>query len=131
MSDAQRTFEMGQTGRQRALNELKLAIGAEAGPAVAKPVGEFVDVFVKIKPWLELRNKAAGEKGRPEIRALAEEALQDKDAITLKLSRKDKNVLGEMNIQTDVLRFVGAMVARFSENTLDESSSKKKPNLKR
>lgn len=115
---------------QGALPELKIAINAQAGPAVAKPAGEFVDVFIKVKPWLELRSKAAGTKGRPEIRALAEEALKDQDALTMKLTRKGDKVLGEMNVQTDVLRFIGAMIARFSANTLDESGGKKKKKIK-
>lgn len=108
-----------------ALDELKAAINQRTKPAVAKKE-VFIDFFVKIAPWLELRDKSRGPKGKPELRAVARTAFSGgKDGVSLQLRRDGKNVVGGIDIETDVLRFAGAMISKFSEDTLDDSNGKK------
>lgn len=114
-----------------ALNELVAAVKETAGPNRGKADDPFLDVFVKVGPWLELRDKARGKQGKPELRKIAREAFKPgQDGVTVQLRRRKNKVIGEMKVETDVLRFVGAMISKFSEENLDESSGKKKKKAK-
>ncbi|MEX0714976.1 MAG: hypothetical protein WD066_00235 [Planctomycetaceae bacterium] len=134
-----------------ALSDLTAAIGAVAQPNVGKNDDPFVDLMVKLHPWLELRNQLdplqpkapgvaqprprpapapAGEEGsvvedftrqldRAELRRMALEAFAaGHDVFRLRLSRKDKEVVGGMTVERGVLRMVGKGMAKFSEENL-------------
>lgn len=80
------------------------------------------------------KNDGLTANEKEELRKLAKEAFAPgKDGIHMQLRRDDDHVTGSMHVQTDVLRFVGAMMAKFSEETLDDSTenSRKKTRLKR
>jgi hypothetical protein len=109
-----------------ALPELKSAIKLTREKVEPKPA-PFVELFVRLRPWLELRDKSAGKKGDPDLRKLALDALaKGKDGLSVQLIRKEDKVVGEMNIETDILRLVGSMMAKFSRETLDDSNKNKK-----
>jgi hypothetical protein len=113
-----------------ALSELKAAVKLTRAKVEPKPA-PFVDLFVRLRPWIELRDKAAGKKGKPELRALAIDALTSgQDGISAQLVRKGDRVMGRMHVETGVLRLVGAMAAKFSRDTLDGNNKNKKPSLK-
>lgn len=110
-----------------ALSELKAAIKLTSTKVEPKPA-PFVDAFIRLRPWIELRDKAAGKKGQPKLRKLALDALKGgKDGLSAQLVRKGDKVVGTMHVETDVLRLVGAMMANFSRETLDDSNKNKKP----
>ncbi|MFQ5731869.1 MAG: hypothetical protein ACE5KM_07935 [Planctomycetaceae bacterium] len=114
----------------QSLPELTGAIKKKANPPKFKADDPFLDVFVKVAPWLELMEVAAADKGDPRLRKLARDAFKSgNDGITLQLRRKKNKVVGNMDIQTDVLRFVGAMTAKFSQETLDDSNPNRKKKL--
>jgi len=109
-----------------AMNELTTAIKQTSAKVEPRPA-PFVDLFVRLRPWLEIRDKSAGKKGKPDLRKLALDALKNgKDGLSARLVRKGDKVVGEMNVESDVLRVVGAMMAKFSFETLDDSNKNKK-----
>ena len=103
----------------KALLELTTAIKSKDDPPKFKAEDPFVDVYVKVGSWLDFLDKLQGGKADPALSKLAHDAFKPgKDALTLQLRRKKDRIVGNMDIQTDVLRFVGAMIADFSEKNL-------------
>jgi hypothetical protein len=126
-----------------ALEELKAAIAKVGETPMPKPEGDtpFVDLMVKVGPWLELRDKqkakeqkagptttakktdeeAKKEQDRNELRKLALEtfAKQGEDYVSLQLRRTGNQVEGNLTTYPGILRFVGAAVAKFSRETLE------------
>ena len=116
-----------------ALAELTAAIKQRSKPTAVTKKDVFIDLFLKVAPWLELRDKARGPKGNPELRAVAKTAFAGgKDGVSMQLRRSGWSIIGAVDIETNVLRFAGAMVSKFSADTLDSDGKKKKAtNLKR
>lgn len=104
------------------LEEIKRVIelsGKEA-PEGAIP-GEFASMFMKVGPWLDLRQKRSPDKGDVAHRKMAIEAFANgNDTINLNLRREEKNIKGKMVINQGILAFVGKMIAEFSKETLEE-----------
>lgn len=110
-----------------ALAELTAAIKQRSKSTSVAKKDVFIDLFMKVAPWLELRDKARGPKGSPELRALAKTAFAGgKDGVSLQLRRSQMSVIGAIDIESNVLRFAGAMVSKFSADTLDSDGKKKK-----
>ncbi|MCH8829541.1 MAG: hypothetical protein IID45_08195 [Planctomycetes bacterium] len=118
-----------------ALKELKAAVKKTTLPNTGKATDPFVDLYVKVGPWLKLLQEHRGDKGDVKGRKNALAAFKPGiDSLTLKVSRKNNGVVGQMLIQTDVLRFVGNMIAKFAKEQLsteeakeEGSEEKKKP----
>lgn len=107
---------------ENALAELKGAIAKAAAPKPEKPSPVFLDVFVKMAPWMNLRNARAGDKGDVAMRKLAMAAFElGDDTFSLQLRRTDKNnVEGELVANPGILRFAGKLIADFSKENLDD-----------
>lgn len=107
---------------ENALAELKAAIKKRA-EASAKPAeAPFAELYVKLEPWLKLREERDPQQGNPKFRKLAIEAFSPgADVVSLQLSQKDKKVVGRLVIEAGILRFAGKAVADFSRENLDES----------
>jgi len=107
---------------ENALAEVKAAIAKVAGPKPEKPSPVFLDVFVKMAPWINLRNARAGDKGDVALRKLAMAAFElGDDTFSLQLRRTDKNdVEGELVANPGILRLAGKMIADFSKENLDD-----------
>lgn len=111
-----------------ALAELKAAIKKTAAPNKGSAADPFVDVFVKIGPWLELHQERRGNEGDVDARKEALEAFKPGvDELTLQLRREKSGVTGQMVVQTDILRYAGNTIAKFMKEQLseDETGTKK------
>eukprot|EP00913_Durusdinium_trenchii_P023377 g21955.t1 len=112
-----------------ALDELKAAIKKTAEPNKGNPADPFVDVFVKVGPWLQLHQERRGNEGDVEARKNALEAFKPGiDNFTLQLRREKESVVGEMLVQADILRYAGNVIAKILKEQLpdDEDGTKKK-----
>ena len=116
----------------KALAELKAGIKLAKAPVVAKKDAPFLDLLLRFAPLVALENKAIGKKGDTDLRKLALGAFNTgQDGLSVRLTRKGDNVIGRMDVETDCLRFVGALIAQFSRDTLDDANqNKKKPKRK-
>jgi hypothetical protein len=110
-----------------ALDALKGAIKKTTQPAAAgaekAPWAEFV---VRLKPWLE---QAAADlpakKGEGKYRKLALSSFETgDDQLSIRMTRQPTGIVGEVVMQTGILRFGGKLAADFSKENLDESSDK-------
>ncbi|MFP6768279.1 MAG: hypothetical protein VB859_08920 [Planctomycetaceae bacterium] len=102
-----------------ALVMLKAAISAAANPKKT-PRPSFLDLELKVGPWLKLLDSRLGSKGNVADRKLALKAFQaGGDTIQLKLERRDKKVIGQTTLGTGILRFLGKTIAVFSKENLE------------
>lgn len=102
-----------------ALDKLKTAILAAATTAKT-PNDDFVDLRIKITPWLQLLDSRLGAKGDAADRKLALNAFQDgHDTVQLSLRRQGTKVVGQTTLGTGILRFLGKKIAAFSKENLE------------
>lgn len=111
---------------ENALAELKAAIKKRAeGTPAADPV--FGRIFVKLEPWMKLREARDPKQGNPRLRKLGLEALgQGADFVHGEMRQQDKKIVGNLVIETGLLRFAGKAIADFSLENLDDRKQKKK-----
>lgn len=106
----------------RAIEALKTAIDQAGQPAGDRPIEPAVQMFVRLRPWVELIHKRIGMGGDPQRekwRRLALEAFEPgDDVIELTINRKEANLGGQMIVQPGLLRYIGKMFADFSRENL-------------
>ncbi|MDP7278236.1 MAG: hypothetical protein QF363_22335 [Planctomycetaceae bacterium] len=101
------------------LTLLKAAISAAAKPKET-PDQSFLDLKLKVGPWLKLLDSRLGSKGNVADRKLALDAFQaGGDTIQLTLERRGKKVIGQTTLGTGILRFLGKTIAVFSKENLE------------
>lgn len=103
-----------------ALKALRSAIAAQKvkrdGPV--NPV--FVDLTMKVGPWLDILDKQLETKGEPADRKMALTAFkQGGDTVQLQLRRTGKTVKGQTTLGTGILRFLGKKMAEFSKENFE------------
>jgi len=117
-------------GAREAL-EASIKAVASSEPAPARP--EFFDLMVQFGPWFQLLDRRGAEAGEsalgkliledlfdPEIRKLAIESFkQGQDKLHLQMKRNDDRIVGRAILGTGVLRFLGRLIAKFSEENLE------------
>lgn len=105
---------------ENALAELKTAIQKSAEPAQPPADGTFVNVVIKMGPWMDLWNSQRNEtQGNVKLRKMATDAFQSgDDEMTITLKRTGNTVLGDMVVNTGILRLAGKIIADFSEENL-------------
>jgi hypothetical protein len=104
-----------------AVAELKTAIQQTKLPNKGKASDPFVDIYVKVGPWLKLHQERRGNEGDVQLRKDALAAFKPGiDALTLQFRREEDNIIGQMVVQNDILRFAGNMIAKFTKEQLSE-----------
>mgnify|MGYP001181162798 CR=1 FL=1 len=110
-----------------ALEALKTAIAAQATVQDAKADPVFVDLQVKLGPWLKLLDArlADAKPGTPAAESAADRKLAlsafaaGGDTLGLQLRRKGDGVVGRTTLGTGVLRFLGKVIAKFSKENFE------------
>ena len=103
-----------------ALKALRSAIAAqkETRDGPVNPV--FVDLAVKVGPWLKIIDQHLGTKGEAADRKLALAAFkQGGDTLQLQLKRTEETVKGQTTLGTGILRFLGKKMAEFSKENFE------------
>jgi hypothetical protein len=106
---------------ENALEGLKTAINRVGMPVEERAASDvFIDLMVRLKPWLEQRQRMAGDdQGDVELRRLALESFQPQDdRLVLQVRRAEDRILGRMQIQEGVFRLAGKIVAQFVRENL-------------
>jgi hypothetical protein len=104
-----------------ALDELKAAIESASGDAAAKEKAPFLDMLMRIGPWTKLIDRRMGDKGRVAMRRQAIEASEPgDDQLSLLLGKNEQRLVGEMVGNRGILRFVGKVLADFTQNLEDQ-----------
>lgn len=105
---------------ENALAELKAAIQKTQEPNSGQADAPFLDLFVKLGPWVQLReNHSGAESGNLKLRKMALEAfLPGDDTLTVTLRRDDKRIVGNLLATQDILRWAGKIFADFSKENL-------------
>lgn len=120
----------------KSLDPLKKAIDASAQPNAAL-ASNFLTAFYRVGPWLELLDarrarvdakpsdvkltdaEAKDKKERAAHRKLALDVFKEgKDTIETKLEAKNGRVTGSTRFDEGILKFIGAEIAKFSNETL-------------
>jgi hypothetical protein len=110
------------------LDALKAAIKKTTQPPPAgAEKAPWAELIVKVKPWVEQAAKEPPKrKGEDKYRKLALAALEEgDDQLLIRLTVQDKKIVGELSMQTGLLRFGGKAAADFSKENLDTDSGKK------
>jgi hypothetical protein len=111
-----------------ALEALKAAIKKAAQPAPAgaekAPWGELV---VQLKPWVEeAASEPSKKKGDDHYRKMLLSSFQgNDDQLSVRMTRQQNKIVGQIEIQKGLLRFAGKAASDFSRDNLDESTQKK------
>lgn len=104
-----------------ALPSLQSAINlvGKEQPAL-EPGAPFAKLRMQLRPWLEFRERRAGESGDPELRKIVMTALATgDDTLSLECSREGNQLKGNMVIRDGVMRMIGRMMAKFSKENLE------------
>jgi uncharacterized protein YbjQ (UPF0145 family) len=128
---------------ENAVAEMSAAATLVAQPNTGKAGAPFVDLLVKVGPWVDLIQKLRPveakakiqqvsqktdddtkiEIDRGELRKMALEAFSfGDDVVTMQLVRAGDNVEGHLKAQPGILRLVGKLVAKFSRENVDEEA---------
>ncbi|MGE3315191.1 MAG: hypothetical protein AB7O26_08740, partial [Planctomycetaceae bacterium] len=96
---------------ENALTELKATIKKRGeGTPAADPV--FGKLYVKLQPWMKLREDRDPKQGNPKLRKLGLEAFSDgADIVHGEMRQEGKKILGNVIIETGILRFAGKAIA--------------------
>jgi hypothetical protein len=114
-----------------ALDALKTAIQKSAQPA-ANASNTWGELTVRLRPWAEwYSTEPVRRKGEDKYRKMALAALlPTDDQLSLKMTRQEGKIVGEMVLQTGLLRFAGKAAADFSRENLDEGAQKPAKNAR-
>jgi hypothetical protein len=110
-----------------ALEALKAAIKKTARPPAAgaekAPWGELI---VRLKPWVEqVANEPPKKKGDDRYRKMLLSSFQGgDDLLSIRMTRQDRKIIGEVVMQKGILRFAGKAASDFSRENLDERAQK-------
>jgi len=110
-----------------ALEALKAAIKKTTQPPAAgaekAPWGEWI---VRLKPWVEqVANEPPKKKGDDRYRKMLLSSFQGGDDLfSVRMTRQDHKIVGEVVLQKGILRFAGKAASDFSRENLDERSQK-------
>lgn len=128
---------------EQAVRELSDDAAIVAQPNTGKPDAPFVDLLVKVSPWVELIQKLRPVQADPKIQQVSQKTGDKKkikvdrgelrkmalsafaagdDVVTLQLVRAGANVEGSLQVQPGILRLVGKLVAKFSRENVDENA---------
>ena len=103
-----------------ALDALKAAIASHSAPADAQADPVFVDLAVKVGPWLKaLDNQLGADEGLADRQLALKAFAKGKDTLQIQLRREGKRVLGRTTIGTGILRFLGKKIAEFSKENFE------------
>ena len=112
---------------ENAIEELKAAIERAGQPAGNAAPAQFVTVYAKLLPWLELQSQQpeADDPGHPQVSKYRDIALQalrqgNDGVITLVAERDGNDLRGQAEAHTGILRFIGSAVAQFSRENLED-----------
>lgn len=107
---------------ENALAELKAAVTTASEPPADANQNRFASLFVKLAPWMDLRNRMAGdEEGAPKLRQMAIDAFAlGEDTLDVFVERDGTKAIGELVAHPGFLRFAGKVIADFSKENLDE-----------
>ena len=110
-----------------AVEELKTAIQRAGQPDDNAPPAQFVTVYAKLLPWLELQSQQpeAEDPGHPQVSKYRDIALQalrqgNDGVLTLAMERDGNDLRGQAEAHTGILRFVGKALAQFSRENLED-----------
>ncbi len=108
---------------ENALAELKAAIKKRSEPGAAPATdAPFGQIYVKLLPWIKLREERDPKQGSPKMRKISLEAFgQGDDIVSGEIRRVDKKLVGQLTVQTGILRFAGKATADFSRENLDDT----------
>lgn len=103
-----------------ALAELKAAITAQKQPAKAAANPIFVDLAIKVGPWIKaLRTRTLTKDEMADLK-LAEAAFDGGgDTVELRLQRDGLRVIGSTSLGTGILRFLGKKMSQFSKENFE------------
>lgn len=102
-----------------ALEELKKGITQSAEKSEDKK--PFVDISIRVAPWIETIHKARGEQGNSRLHNYATTSFEGQDdQMILQLNQNEDKITGQFQIQKGILRFVGKLISNFSKENLDE-----------
>lgn len=110
-----------------ALEALKAAIKKTTQPAPAgaekAPWGELI---VRLKPWVEeIATEPPKKKGDDRYRKMLLSSFEGgDDQLSVRMTRQENKIVGEITLQKGLLRFAGKAASDFSRENLDESSQK-------
>jgi len=110
-----------------ALEALKAAIKKTTQPPAAgaekAPWGELI---VQLKPWVEqVANEPPKKKGDDRYQKMLLSSFQGgDDVLSVRMTRQDHKIVGEVVMQKGILRFAGTAASDFSRENLDERSQK-------
>jgi hypothetical protein len=110
-----------------ALEALKAAIKKTTQPAAAgaekAPWGELI---VRLKPWVEeIATEPSKKKGDDRYRKMLLSSFEGgDDQLSVRMTRQEHKIVGEITLQKGLLRFAGKAASDFSRENLDESSQK-------
>lgn len=97
-----------------ALKELQAAIQQAALPNKGAVTDPFVDIYVKVQPWLKLYHDQQGKNGNPVFRNnLLKAVAPGIDTVTLKFRRDKNEIIGQLVVKQDILRLAGNVIAKF------------------
>ncbi len=114
-------------GGRRGARALKAAIKKTTQPAPAgaekAPWGELI---VRLKPWLEeAATEPPKKKGDDVYRKMLLSSFEGgDDQLSVRMTRQQNKIVGEVVMQKGLLRFAGKAAADFSRQNLDESTQK-------
>jgi hypothetical protein len=112
---------------ENALAELKAAIKKRAEAGTAPTDAPFGQIYVKLEPWMNLREARNPKQGNPKLRKIALDAFsQGADVVSGELRQKDKKLVGQLLVETGILRFAGKAAADFSRENLDDNAPQPK-----
>lgn len=103
---------------ENALPELKATIKTRVSVApAASPV--FAKLYVKLRPWIKLRQDVDPDPENAKLRNLAIEAFeQGADIVRGEFRQEGAKILGNFVFETGILRFAGKAIADFSKDNL-------------
>lgn len=102
------------------LEELKSAIKQAAAPDPAEAAPVVAEGIIDLDPWAELYHKQV-TGGFIVYRQLAIAAFKEgEDTIEFRLEKNEKRINGWADAKLGVLRFIGKVIAEFSEKNLED-----------
>jgi hypothetical protein len=110
-----------------ALDNLKAAIKKAAQPAPAgADKAPWAELRVHVKPFVdEANSQPAKRKGDDKYRKMLLSSFEGgDDQLSVRMTRQEHKIVGEVTLQKGLLRFAGKAASDFSRENLDETSQK-------
>jgi hypothetical protein len=110
-----------------ALDNLKAAIKKAAQPAPAgADKAPWAELLVHVKPFVdEANSQPPKRKGDDKYRKMLLSSFEGgDDQLSVRLTRQEHKIVGEVTLQKGLLRFAGKAASDFSRENLDENTQK-------